>query len=243
MYRVLYLIILTFIISSCSNSSKDCFKSAGEVDSVIFDFGEFSRIDVYDIFNVYIEQNPEYSVKVRTNSSLLNNVSVQLTDSALVIEDNNKCYFLRDYALFIDIIISAPDLSQINFYNASTAISLNQLNYERFLFRAYGKLAFCDLDVNCSDHFFLSLWNVSGDYNVKGKCTFFDILNHGTAFVNAFDLKATYVSVKQRSTGDIKLWAKNKLNAEIFDIGNIYYKGSPTIDSSSYNSGKLIKAD
>lgn len=243
-YSILFTLISSLIFfSSCSQSSKDCFKSAGDIDSSIFNFSYFSVIDVHDIFNIHIEQADYYSVKVKTNSTLLNNIDITLNDNTITIDDNNKCYFSRDYDLEINIYITAPDLKEVNFYNASTLKSINTLSYNRFLFRAYGKLAFCDLDINCSDHFFISLWNVSGEYTVSGNCTYLDILNHGTSKIHTYNLTADYAIVEQRSTGDIEINPSLKIIGQIYDIGNIYYKGNPEIDSSRIGTSKFIKAD
>jgi len=230
-------------LSSCSQASKDCLKSAGEIDSTTFELEKFTIIDVYDIFNVYVKQADNYSIKIKTNSTLLNNVEISLEDTILTITDKNKCYFTRDYNLEINIFITAPNLRKINFYNASTLISQNTLNYERFLFRAYGKLAFCDIDVNCSDHFFLSLWNVSGEFKVTGQCKYFEILNHGTSYIHAYEMDAEYVWVEQKSLGDVEINASKKIFGDIYDIGNIYYIGNPEIDSNIIGTGKFIKSD
>ncbi|MBN2663127.1 MAG: DUF2807 domain-containing protein [Bacteroidales bacterium] len=237
----LFLIFSSLFIFSCSQASKDCFKSAGDIDSTFINFDYFTVIDVNDIFNVYVEQADYYAIKIKTNSTLLNNVDVTIVDSTITITDKNKCYFSRDYDLDINIYITAPNLREINFYNASTLISINTLSFKRFLFRAYGKLAFCNIDVNCSDHFFLSLWNISGEYTISGQCNFLDILNHGTAKIHTDSLTAKYATIQQRSTGDIKVNVLNKIVGNIYDIGNIYYKGNPEIDSNIIGEGKFIK--
>ena len=40
---------------------------------------------------------------------------------------------------------------------------------------------------------------------------------------------------------DIYVWAEKNLTVEIKNSGNIYYKGSPQIDSLIEGQGKLIK--
>ncbi len=232
-----------FSVASCSDAGKDCFKAAGNIDSIIINVDDFNTIDVYDIFDVALKQGNEYSVKIITNKTLLDNVDVSVDDTLLTITDKNKCYFLRDYDVKIDIVITAPDVKEINFYSASSFKSIGELNYDRFLFRCYGKLASADFTANCSDHLFVSLWNVSGDFYVHGKTLYLSILDHGSAYVHAFDLSAEYISIEQRSTGNVEVYANRKITALLCDIGNIYYKGNPVIDSVITGKGKIIKIE
>jgi hypothetical protein len=240
----LYTIILLWaLLFSCSDASKSCLKAAGELDSIQLDVNSFNTIEVYDIFDVYLQQDSNYSIKIRTNKTLLNNVETIVTDSVLTISDKNKCYFLRDYDLKIEVFITAPDIKEMNFYSASSFRSIGELNYENFLFRCYGKMANADFTANCSDHLFVSLWNVTGDFYVHGKSTYLQILNHGSAYIYAFDLQAKYVKIEQRSTGNVEVSPEIKLTATIADIGNIYYKGNPNIDTIITGKGKIIKIE
>ncbi len=237
------LIIIFSLFISCSDSGKDCFKSAGEIDSLNIEVQDFNIINVSDIFNIYLQKGNEYSVKIRTNSTLLQNVKIEQNDTILSISDQNKCYFSRNKDISIDIFITAPNLREINLYNASTVKSLNTLEYERFMFRAYGKLAFCDLSVDCSDHFFLQLWDITGEYSISGKCTFFDVLDHGKNTIHAYDLSSDYAIIEQRSTGDMELTVNKKLKVELYCIGNVLFRGNPAIDSSIIGQGKIINAN
>ncbi|MBN2891165.1 MAG: DUF2807 domain-containing protein [Bacteroidales bacterium] len=231
--------ILVFLLNSCEN---DCLRSAGEIDSITIELDSFSDIHVYDMFNVYVQQADNYSVKIKTNSTLLKNVIVN-NDTALVISDDNKCYFARNSENHIDIFITTPELSHLSFYSASTFYSIDTLKFHRFSFRAFGKLAFADFNVICEDHLFVSMWNVSGNLKVGGECKYFQVLNHGSTYIDAFELNSQFAKIEQRSSGDAKVNVSNELTAEIFDIGNVFYKGNPVIDTIITSSGKLIDAN
>ncbi len=234
---------MVFLLFSCNKPFKDCFKEAGDIDSATYSFSEFNIVNVDDIFEVYLKQDTFFSIKIKTNKTLLSNVKVNETDTAINISDENMCYFARNYDLKINIYITAPDLKEINFYSSSTLYTLDTVNYERFMFRAYGKLAFADIQVNCSDHFFLSLWNVSGKIRVAGNATFFQVLDHGNSYIHAFELYSKFVSVEQRSTADIELTAIKSLKADVFDVGSIYFQGNPKLDTNIYGNGKIIKVN
>ncbi len=237
--------VVTFLSVSISCKSKigDCFNASDEIDSVTYDFSNYTTIDVYDIFEVYIKQDSFYRLKVVCNSDLLDDILIEQKDSVIEISDHNTCYFTKLADSSIKVYITAPNLKNVNFYCASSLYSIDTLEYERFLFRAYGKLAFADLTINCSDHFFLSLWDVSGDFKIRGYAKYFESLFHGNAYADAFDLKTEVTKVDHRSTGDIKVSATNKIKVQILDIGNIYYKGNPEIEATITGTGKIIKVD
>lgn len=241
--NIFYSIIILFTVSLSISCKKDCLKAAGEIDSTIYEFMPFNDIHIYNIFNVEIRQDSFYSVQVKTNSTLLKNISVVQNDTSITIVDSNKCYPLRKADIKIDLIITSPEIKHLNFYSASTLYTKDTLNYNNFLFRAYGKLAFADFKVNCDDHLFLSMWNVSGDIKVGGNCKYLQILNHGKGYIDAFNLKSKYAQITQKSTGDIKTNVSNKIKASIYDSGNIYYKGNPEIDTTTYYTGTLIDAN
>ncbi len=235
-FLFLFIIFALLFSTSCQ---KDCFKSAGEIDSIVIELKQFDKIYIYDLFDVEIKQDTFYEIKIITNSTILNNIYVD-NDTQLVVKDNNKCYLTRDYKIKRRLIITVPEIKELIFFNASNFYSADTLYFNRFMFKALGKIATADFKASCNDHLFISLWNITGDVYVQGNATFLDILNHGNAYVDAYDLDAEYVIIEHRSTGDIKVDVNNKLIAELFDIGNLYYKGFPAFDTAVFGEGKII---
>lgn len=231
--------VLLFILFSvrCKNFQNN----DNTLDSVYVSLSGFDTINVYDIFNVYLKQDSIYSLKILTSSDLINNVEYTQNANVLSIKDLNKFYFLKSYDKSITLYITAPDLKAINLFSASSLYSIDTLKYNRFLVRAYGYIASADLTVDCDDHFFLSLWKVTGDYTISGKCTYLQILNHGTSYINAANLESQYCYIDQNSTGDAKLFVNKKLRVIIRDIGNVYYKGNPVIELDRRGQGNLFK--
>lgn len=230
----------SFILFSMM-SCKDIENKDNTLDSVYVTLSEFDTVNVYDVFNVYLKQDSVYSLKILTTSDLIDNVEYSQTGNVLNINDLNKFYFLKSYDKSITLYITAPDLKAINLFSASSLYSIDTLKYNRFLVRAYGYSAFADVTVDCDDHFFLSLWKVTGDYTVSGKCTYLQILNHGTSYIHASNLESQYCYIDQNSTGNAELFANKKLKVIIRDIGNVYYKGNPVIELDRRGEGNLLK--
>ncbi len=243
MYKILLQIflIIIFFSSSCKNSN-NCLENTGvALDSIFFRTNIFKIINVYDIFDVYLKQDSICSLKIVANSSLLKNVSFCIKDSVLEIDDRNKCYFIKGYDNKIKLYISSPNVEEVNFYSASSFFSIDTLKFKRFLFRAYGYLAFADFTAQCSDHLFISLWNVAGDYKIHGRTKYLQILNDGTSYIHAFDLVSQYCYIKQSSSGNVEITVLDKLTARLLSAGNILYKGNPQFDTIVRGRGKILK--
>ncbi len=229
---------LIFSIYSC----KRCTTLSHEQDSIIFNFDTFDTVDVYDIFNVYIKQDSFYSVKIKGDKNLIKNVEVSEIDKNIEISDQNTCYFLKLKHSQLDIYITAPDFRYVQLFSASSVYSVDTLHYTSFGIRVFGYYGNADVCVDCKDHFFLGIWNATGNFHATGNTLYFQVLNHGHAFIHSFDLKSQYANIEQRSTGDVELSVQKKLDVQIFETGNVIYKGNPTINAVIQGDGKLTKS-
>lgn len=244
MLKELYFVCIVnfFVILGCNSDSSNCFKQIGQTDSLSFIFKNNPKIvNIYDIFDVCLVQDSVFSVKIVTNKTLLENISIEMNDTALEIKDLNKCYFIRNKNIKHKLYIYTPNLKELMIFGVVNLYTPDTINFNRFLIRFYSEVSFCDINVNCSEHFFFELWRVTGNFKISGKSTYFNILNHGQAYIDASNYKTEYFYIEQRSTGDVKISVSQLLSANIFDIGNVYYYGNPKLEVTEYDKGKAIK--
>ena len=235
-------ISLVFISFFSHYSCKRCTTLNGNQDSIAFNFQTFDTINVYDIFNVFVKQDTFFSIKIKGDKNLLKNVEVSKIDKNIEIIDKNTCYFLKLKHSKLDVYITAPSLDYIQLYSASSVYSIDTLHFTRFGIRTFGYYASSNICVDCKDHFFLGIWNSTGDFYVSGKAKYYQILNHGHAYIHSFDLKSQYTDIEQRSTGNIEVFSQKKLNVKIFESGDIIYQGNPEITAIIEGKGKLTRS-
>ncbi len=240
MKKILFASIVLISILSFY-SCKHCTTLSLKQDSITFKFETFDTVNVYDIFNVYIKQDSFYSIKIKGDENLIKNVQVSKVDKNIEIQDKNTCYFLKLKHSQLNIYITAPDFYFVQLFSASSVYSIDTLHFTRFGIRAYGYYANANVCVDCKDHFFLGIWNSTGNYYIYGKTLFYQVLNHGHAYIHSFDLKSQYADIKQRSTGNVEVFCQKKLDAKIFETGNIIYKGTPEINAVIIGDGRIIK--
>jgi hypothetical protein len=81
----------------------------------------------------------------------------------------------------------------------------------------------------------------NADIILTGQCNECFIYGRGNGFIRTEKLQSQYVYVNNISSGDYFIWAENKIDALVQYIGNVYYKGNPTIiNKEESNKGKLI---
>lgn len=222
--------LLMIIFSSCEkNPLHECTKRAGDIDSLEIELENFKTIEIYNKLRVVIKQDSINKIVVSGGENLIENFYAEVSDSTLKIGETNGCNFTRSYDNEIVATIHTSELKEVFVYGPSILQSAERLDIDRLLIRVYGRVGNVDLDVNC-DHFFMEFWQATGDANISGKTHFFHVLNHGQAYVRAYELEADYVEVEHRSTGNVETKANKKISAILVDIGNVIYEGNPEIN-------------
>jgi hypothetical protein len=69
------------------------------------------------------------------------------------------------------------------------------------------------------------------------------ILLTGVGQVKAFDMRVGNCYVASSGVGDCEVFVLDNLDVTITGVGNVYYKGNPTISSSITGLGQLINAN
>lgn len=83
-----------------------------------------------------------------------------------------------------------------------------------------------------------------GDFTLSGADQDdLSILLTGVGHVNAFEMKVSTCVISSAGVGNCEVWILNNLDVTITGVGNIYYKGNPTITSSITGMGQLIDAN
>jgi hypothetical protein len=82
----------------------------------------------------------------------------------------------------------------------------------------------------------------SPDMKVRGITGVNYVYSAGYGVIYCQDLRSTFLFMRNTSTNDCYVWVTHELGYEIMSLGNIYYRGDPSIINGSVTgSGKLIK--
>ncbi|MCK5823057.1 MAG: DUF2807 domain-containing protein [Bacteroidales bacterium] len=240
MQKLLSLIVLIFFITINSCKKDDFIINSGEVIKKEFLLDDFSQLEIDKYFNVYITDDTINKIVFEGGENLLENIETKIQDSRLIINNNNKSYWLKKYDK-INIYLSTNSLKKILIKEPSNVYSTNCIKRNSFDIEVRADISTVNLEVDC-DKFFLKIYDSTGDFILNGNSKYCFVYFRGSAVVHAKNLFTNSIEITNCSTGDAYINAKNKIIYNIIRNGNIYYSGDAyDIQGDVSSSGKLIK--
>jgi len=237
-------LLITFLFNSCKTDFFcDCLEGGGSTKQTEYKFSKETGLTIKSAFDVYLINDTINKIIIEGGENLLKNVKITTDSTRLSISNNNVCNWARSYEN-IRLYIHTQTLKDYNNESPSRIVSTNTLKSDYLSLRNNTPLCSVNLSVDC-DYFYFDHWNGSGEFTLKGRCTTFESQSLGTASsgpVWADSLKITNANIYTNSTGDYHLNVSNELVVKILWIGNVYYKGNPTVKIDTLaSSGRPIK--
>ncbi len=229
-----YLMLLLF---SCQKPSK-CFHSAGSIHSEVRYLEPFTHVRVNSLFNVYWHYDTTYKVELVCGKNLLPFIETRIAREYLIIENQNKCNWLRKYER-ISIHIYSPTLTALIIVGSGDYFFVDTLVSDSFKISNWADISKIDARVRC--RWFAYSQNAgTGDTYISGQTGISFLWISGMGYLHARNLIAQYNYVTNKSTGDCYVYAQHEAGAYIFKSGNIYLYGNPdTVYQEKNGTGKL----
>ncbi len=242
MKKTLLLISILFTIADCKKeNSCDCFKSTGKIVSDQRDVSGFSSIFISDNVNLYLTQDPIYSVRVEAGEHLIPLITTELKHDSLYVRNKNKCNWVRSYKPKVNVYISLPSLVFIQNSGCGTITTTNTLTGDSLRF--YSINASGDLTLNMDvKKCYLTIHTGCLNVNASGKADYIDIYYNGDGMIHCENVVSHLASVTNKSTGNIYVNVSDNFYYNISYNGNIYYRGDPPIlYGYDTGNGQLLK--
>jgi hypothetical protein len=246
-YVCIMFVPLAIAIASCKKENAfDCFKSNGKAVTEIRDPGDFNCVKVFDKINLNIVYGAVYKVEVSAYSHIIKNISTEVRDGILYINNNNTCNFVRGYKKTVSVTVTAPNLTKVE--NWGVGIARFEEGYRAYSMRIVAESS-GDIFLDGTFRNLSTYSNGNGDIHLSGSCDSLNVFMNGTNFLYGDKLSiGTYVRAESLSIGDCFLNAANaqQLDYAIYRSGNIYYRGNPAkVNKVVVTAGKgsLIKED
>jgi hypothetical protein len=231
------------LLNSCKRENLcDCFKPHGETILETRTVDVFNAIHAYDKIDVYFTQDTSLSapiIQVKTGKHLMSNIKTEVSGNALVIENKNKCNFVRGVHNEVTVYVSAPYVKYFEQDGVGNIFGTNTVKQDTVYMNILNS---GDIHLDVDVAAVKGHTHGIGDHYLKGKTDGFFMNVQGQGFVNALDLAAGYTYIYFNSNGEAHLQVLGQLDAEIPNTGNIYYKGgAPVVNAKITGSGKLFK--
>lgn len=235
--------VLAFLssLSSCDKSTSfDCFKSTGSIEKVEITVPYFHSIQLNDNVNLYLVQSNQQKLEMEAGKNLMNQIVTEVTeDSILVIRNNNTCNWVRSYDKPINVYLSLKELRNIEYRSVGDITNSDTLRADSLqidIYEGAGNIELTLRTVVCEVNLHYGTANVV--LNGLSNANIFYQLGAGK--IDASNLLSGNVYLRNWSSNDMLIWATNFLSVEIKGLGNVYYKGSPGIQSELIGEGQLI---
>jgi len=195
------------------------FAATAHADDQVRNMPAFTSISVTGPISIAVDAGKAQSVTLRGDARFLQDVTSEVVNGELRLGVRGK----KNISWHGDprVVITVPDLRAVGVEGAGE-VKLNQIRGERF-------------DVN---------YRGAGSMSIKGEVKTFKMQAEGVGEVDAKTFLADDVNVVFRGIGDVKVFARNRLDATVQGIGNLTYYGKPrSVNKSASGLGSVKAGD
>jgi hypothetical protein len=246
MKRLIGILIIITLFACDSESTLDCFQTAGTIVQEEVIVPNFDRILVNRDIELVIKQGLDYQVIIETGENLLNDVTAKVVNNQLILTDTNRCNFVRDFGI-TKIYVTTPVLEEIRCSTQFDILSDGVLAFDDLTlvsenFNAPETFPIGDFRFNLDvDNLRIDSNNLSF-YYLSGVVNNLSInFSSGNGRFEGRDLIAQNVSIFHRGSNDMIINAQQALTGIILSTGNVISVNQPqTVDVNQVFNGRLI---
>ncbi|HLA06319.1 MAG TPA: head GIN domain-containing protein [Anaerolineales bacterium] len=214
---------------------------SGRIDSETRRVKDFLAVTIRYPAEIVIQQGKSESVKIEAEDNLLPQLSTEVRDGTLVIENKEDNWSKRvDPSKKVIITITVIDLNEINFTSAGT-LRVDGLKTEtlNLSLSGAGEITLNDLDVEKLE----SRLSGTGNIEANGTADELELTISGAGNFDAPGLASNAANVRISGVGNATVRVKDKLVATVSGAGSVDYYGSPSVDKNISGAGSVQQVD
>jgi len=214
---------------------------SGSIKSQTREVQDFLAVSINYPAEVLIQQGKVESVKLEADDNLLPQLSTEVDDGTLLIENKENNWSKRvNPTERVKITITVKDLHEIEFSSAGNLI-VESLKTDELSLRlnGVGKMTLNNLDVRKLE----SRLSGAGNIEATGTAEELDIRISGVGGFDAPKLESQVATVRISGAGSATVNVVEDLTARVSGAGSISYYGSPTLHEDVSGAGSVSKAD
>lgn len=234
MKRNILFLLTTITLLSCTFSCKKSPLTNGKVVTMSRELSCFDTLYLYDNIDVTLICSDCYKIEITTGENLMPNIISESNGEALVLRNDNTCNWIRSYdiplkaKIYYNSKISSIKYESVGDLCCETSISNDTLpRFDLIINDGSGDI---DLNVNCHN-MSLTIHGGTNKINIRGASDYTYIYQRGMGPIDGLNFPSNKINVYSHKSNDIYINCTDELNANIYNIGSIYYKGKPDIKS------------
>jgi hypothetical protein len=241
MKEVIIIIILFSMFSCKKENMGDCFKGTGDIISEQRNLEYSDSIKVDNNINLILTYGTGNKIVIEAGKNLVPLIKAEVRNGFLHLENTNKCNFMRSFKVPVNVYIESNRFSKIVLNGTGNITSTNSIKSDYLIVDNIGT---GDFNIEIDANYVHTHIHGSGDIIIKGRAELQEAYCAGYAYIRAEGLITNYTYVYSNTSGDVIVNAENELGAQIYNSGNVYYKGSPKVSYIlSEGTGNLLPLD
>ena len=236
------LIFLLVIFVSCNKpNSWDCSKTSGKIISEKRSLSNFYAIKLYKRIHLRLIQDSLNFLEVKSGKNLLPKISTEINNDTLVIDNQNKCNFMRNFTDSIIVELHFTNINYLRYESSGDVISIGKISVKKFSSDTWNGSGKIDLDLICNDVSF-AFHTGPGDLVLKGSGKKIYLYCAGQGYLNAENFVSNEAQINSIGSGGIKIYSTKSLSGDMGGEANVEYFGNPdSVAINNFGKGKLIK--
>jgi len=237
----LFVIIgIPLIMSGCAKNGGACLSTTGPMIRQARNVPYFNLIDLQDNVNLILTTDTANYVKVEAGQNIINGVTTNVADGRLIIRNNNKCNWLRDYSRPVNVYASVNKLWKIIYNGSGDIKTTGTLTQDSLRIEVMGGCGTIEVTLDLWQGSF-TLGTGTVGFILHGVCAISSVYSGDFGLFDARDMKTGYTFITSKGSNDCYVQVVNSLEATIGSIGNIYYSGDPkSIKTQINGSGEVL---
>ncbi|MFK7814160.1 MAG: head GIN domain-containing protein [Maribacter sp.] len=246
----LFLGIAIFITSCNSETTSDCFQSAGEVSRIEVEVPNFDKITVFENVRLVLINGAQQKIEVETGENLRNEVTAEVEGGRLLLRDTNDCNYVREYGI-TTVYVTSSNITEIRSSTGLPIQSNGVLNYadltlisESFL-NPESETTDGEFDLELNAEQVNIIVNGITYFKLQGNTMNLDVqVAAGDSRIEAENLVAEAVTINHRGTNDVIINPQQSLAGVIRGTGDVISSNRPLlVEVEELFNGRLIFKD
>ena len=177
-----------------------------------------------------------YAVEITCGKKILEGVTTNVDDGKLVITDENRCNFVRDYSKERKMkIYGSPN---VIWQHGDGKFYCKNVNQDTLRFYLEGN----DSEINFNGNYFTAELYQTGSLKLTGSSDEISIAVNSYGTFYGYDCVSRKSIIRNTGEGDAYVFGLDTLGISISSVGNVYYKQEPyKLILSDIGDGELIK--